>query len=559
MDGLIVERARETMSEKKTSNRMAEALNETFAYFKPRYEERDIEALKGILLTIAGMESFRFSSVEGKSYSYETIQETLSTLNEKESIRKSKGVYYTPSDVVHFIIDNSIKSVYGKLETNGLHVMDLNEIPYHSFCMTKLVLDPTCGAGEFVLALLETKFDLLDKHAEHITGGMIKKIISTIYGNDINKESTSITKIRLFLCALRRYGLKRCSAIDRILNENFTNKDFISKTPDLGHKFDLIIGNPPYVEDGKSELQLAKKYGNIYANVLNNSAELLNQNGALGFVIPLSYVSTPRMKRIRNELFRNISEQYIFSYSDRPDCLFKSVHQKLCILIGKNRKGDKRVFTGGYQYWYKEERGLLFERTAAVKNDFAVDDYIPKLGTPIDVEVYKKICSARNRERLIDLPGVGEDAVYINMRAAFWIKAFRQKHEGSEYKRFTFQTAGMADYFFCLVNSSLFWWYWICISDCWHITNKELQGFMAPHIEDYTVAARLAAELEDKLEETKSYVGTKQTEYEYKHKSCVAEIHSVDDFINGLFGLTDAENLYIKNFSYRYRVSGGVE
>lgn len=547
------------MSERIISSMITEVLNETYAYLESRYAGRDLDIIKKELLALSEIKSFEFTLVKGKHYSYENIQDVLSTLNEKESIRKSKGVYYTPADVVRFIIDNSIKAVYGKLVTNGLHVLDLNGIPYRSFCMTKLVLDPTCGAGEFLLAALETKFDLLDNHVEKITEGMVKNIVSTIYGNDINKESTAISKIRLFLCAVRRYGVRRCSSISKILNANFSNEDFISNIPDLGHKFDLIIGNPPYVEDGKSKLNLAKKYGNIYANVLDNSVALLNDNGALGFVIPLSYVSTPRMKSIRDELFLNISEQYILSYADRPDCLFKSVHQKLCILIGKNRKSDKRVFTGNYQYWYKEERESLFDQTVVVKNIFAVDDYIPKLGTLTDVEVYKKVSCTRNREKLINLQAKGNETVYVNMRAAFWIKAFRQNHIGSEYKRFAFQAAGTADYFSCLVNSSLFWWYWICVSDCWHITNKELQGFMVPNIVNFDTATRLATALENKLEETKLYVGTKQTEYEYKHKLCIDEIHAIDDYINNLFGLTDAESLYIKNFAYRYRVSGGVE
>ena len=82
---------------------------------------------------------------------------------------------------------------------------------------------------------------------------------------------------------------------------------------------------------------------------------------------------------------------------------------------------------------------------------------------------------------------------------------------------------------------------------------------MAPKIDNFSIVSRLATALEDKLEETKLYVGTKQTEYEYKHKSCVNEIHDIDDYINELYGLTDAESLYIKNFAYRYRVSGGVE
>lgn len=549
------------MDKKITNGIIDEVLNETYTYLKNIYDDKDINILKQKLLVLSEIESFDFSLVKGKNYSYENIQEVLSTLNEKESIRKSKGVYYTPSDVVRFIISNSVKSVYGKLKTGKLHVMDLNDIPYRSFCMTKLVLDPTCGAGEFILAAFEAKLNLLDNYVENITEEIIKKVVSTVYGNDINKDSTTITKIRLFLCLLKRYGLKRCFLIDEILNKNFTNKDFISSTPDFGHKFDLIIGNPPYVEDRKSELKLSKKYGNIYANVLNNSSELLNDNGAIGFVIPLSYVSTPRMRKIRDELFLNISEQYILSYADRPDCLFKSVHQKLCILIGKKRNNNKCVFTGNYQYWYKEERNSLFTRTMVVKNNFVLQNYIPKLGTPTDVEVYKKVCKTKDRKSLIHMSDTGNNLVYVNMRATFWIKAFRQYHSGSEYKSFVFQTAGMADYFACIVNSSLFWWYWICISDCWHITNKELQGFMVPNIAsaDYTIAASLINNLENKLEETKLYVGTKQTEYEYKHKLCVHEIHAIDDYINRLYELTNSESLYIKNFAYRYRVSGGVE
>ena len=111
----------------------------------------------------------------------------------------------------------------------------------------------------------------------------------------------------------------------------------------------------------------------------------------------------------------------------------------------------------------------------------------------------------------------------------------------------------------CLLNSSLFWWYWICISDCWHITQKELNGFTVPHLNNYTQVNRLAQALENALEQTKEYVGTKQVDYEYKHKNCTNEIHAIDDYINDLFGLTAQESLYIKDFAFRYRIGGGVE
>ena len=64
--------------------------------------------------------------------------------------------------------------------------------------------------------------------------------------------------------------------------------------------------------------------------------------------------------------------------------------------------------------------------------------------------------------------------------------------------------------------------------------------------------------METRLEETKVYVGTKQTEYEYKHKECIDIIHEIDDYIAEIYGLTTSENLYIKNFNLRYRLGGGT-
>lgn len=534
-----------------------EALTITCNYLAQNYSRAEYNKLLTEILAIAGIDGFEFKK-DDTLYSYESIQKTLSSLNEKEKTRKTKGVYYTPIDVVRFILINSIKSACGKLKPNGLHVLDLNGIPYSSFCFNKTVYDPTCGSGEFLVAALEIKLDLLDLHKANISKGTLKKIVSTIKGNDVNIDSVIITKIRLFLCALQRQGVSKVAGIGMVLNNSFESYDFVQTVPNLENRYDIIVGNPPYVEDNKSGLSPKNKYGNIYANVLENAAKHLKPNGSIGFVIPLSYVSTPRMSKIRDVLYSSVPEQYILSYSDRPDCLFTSVHQKLCILIGINKKVDKTIYTGNYRYWYSEERPELFSTVEVVKNLFFTDDYIPKLGTMTDNNIYEKVIS--NQVRLIDLlEENGDGSIYLNMRAAFWIKAFVSEHNGGEYKQYNCKNEEMANYIMCLLNSSLFWWYWICISDCWHITRKELIGFTTPNNPNFAETNRLAKQLEEKLENTKKYVGTKQTEYEYKHKECIEEIHQIDDYINALYGLTEEESLYIKNFAFRYRIGAGVE
>ena len=43
----------------------------------------------------------------------------------------------------------------------------------------------------------------------------------------------------------------------------FTSFDFIADEVSFEDKYHIVIGNPPYVEDFKSGLELSDKYGNI--------------------------------------------------------------------------------------------------------------------------------------------------------------------------------------------------------------------------------------------------------------------------------------------------------
>ena len=534
------------------------ALKQIYGFLSQTYSKSEIGAITQELKKIIPFdESLYINNVS--EISYEEMQNCLLSLNEKGEKRKSNGVYYTPNDVVKFIYTNAIKALYGNIKPSNLHVQDLNGIPYKSFCYGKTVFDPTCGTGEFLLVALSIKLDLIDLHQDIVNGKDLAAVLRTIFGNDINAESILITKLRLFLYVLHRYDVDRIQGITASFDERFGTYDFINLNPaNVKSHFDIIIGNPPYVEDTKCDTEPIIKYGNVYANVLENATSSLAKNGVMGFIIPLSYVATPRMRRIRNVMRNKLKEQYILSYCDRPDCLFPAVHQKLCILIGKER-GDiinSKFYTGNYQFWYKEERDHLFTDASAVLNKYVREDFIPKIGTELDLSIYAKV--TEKKELLSSLLNQGEYSLYLNMRAAFWIKAFRSSHSSGEYKQFFCKTEEQANLCFCVLNSSLFWWYWICVSDCWHLTNKELNSFTVPIGGASAEVSKLAKMLEMKLEKTKLYVGTKQTEYEYKHKECVKEIHEIDDVICKMYGLTEEETIYIKNFAYRYRVSGGV-
>ena len=99
------------------------------------------------------------------------------------------------------------------------------------------------------------------------------------------------------------------------------------------------------------------------------------------------------------------------------------------------------------------------------------------------------------------------------------------------------------------------------MSDCWPITTKEIKGFYLPNLTEkkYGEFDRLSKRLEQRLEDTKKYIGTKQVDYEYKHKECKSEIDEIDDLLAEVYELTDEELHYIKNFALKYRIGSGAD
>ncbi len=105
------------------------------------------------------------------------------------------------------------------------------------------------------------------------------------------------------------------------------------------------------------------------------------------------------------------------------------------------------------------------------------------------------------------------------------------------------------------MNSSLFFYFWEVVSDCWHITNKELCEFRYNYRpETDSQLSTLAILLENDLENKKGFVGSKQTEYEYYHKKSKPIIDEIDKVLAQHYGFTDEELDFIINYDIKYRM-----
>ncbi len=501
-----------------------------------------------------------FESNEKDDISSEKFQHILSSLNEKTLNRKDNGVYYTPNDVSRYIIVNSLLNRYYE-QTKVLSCREgiqklskLSEEQLQDLVFKTKIIDPTCGGGEFIITAFDIKNELCTKNSDD----SLLKIAKTIFGNDIDTFSVLICKIRFFFHICEKLQNKSSYVkLAKIICNQFYCVDFVLNHRAITTKFDIAIGNPPYVEYGKfpNSSLLTNKFGNIYADVLKNSFDILKKDGVIGYIIPISYSSTPRMKGIRDYINKRTKLQFILSFADRPDCLFNGVHQKLNIVIAKTGTEQSNLYTSDYQYWYKDERATVFDNIGVIRNDFAQSEFIPKLGNTLEQRIYSKIC---NRNTNINsFMENSEYRVYLNMRACFWIKAFATNPGSKEYKELCFPKE-YRDYIMCVLNSSLFWFFWITISDCWHITAKDLTSFSIPNIQCSNQYQRLAKKLECELENTKKYIGSKQTAYEYKHRLCKDVIDEIDNELSTLYGLSAEELEYVKSFALKYRTGGGV-
>jgi adenine-specific DNA-methyltransferase len=129
---------------------------------------------------------------------------------------------------------------------------------------------------------------------------------------------------------------------------NVLNRSFVSASID--EKFDLIIGNPPYIrwknleQDLKDELGksvLWEKYCNALCDYSNlfiiKSIELLKEGGELIFITPEYWLKTTHSIKMRNYMMQNGFFEAIYHFNETP--IFEKA--TVSTMVFKYRKSKK--------------------------------------------------------------------------------------------------------------------------------------------------------------------------------------------------------------------------
>jgi len=344
--------------------------------------------------------------------------------------------------------------------------------------------------------------------------------------------------------------------------------------------FNVIIGNPPYVEYG----QAGKAYkllhyttlstGNLYALMMERCMSLIAPGGRSGMIVPASATCTDGYLPLQ-EILLEQSALHISSFSDQQGKLFDIPHPRLCIITYKKLPAPTSVFSTPYLKPGRELREFLFQRLAYIEVTRQVKPgIIPRYGSCLEQTLHAKLHSQSHR--LGDyLYKTGNHKLYYTRKLSWFVQVtpFIPKimnEEGeirnpSELKTLLFPSTEYGDLAFVALNSNLFYWFVTTGSDCRNLNMREVLGLPLSMNEiPVTIqqdlrklAAQLAADLQAHSELRRmsfkhSGILTIQCIFPGKSKSIIDEI---DRLLAQHYGFTDEELDFIINYEIKYRLA----
>ena len=211
---------------------------------------------------------FKYIPVELISRLYE---EFLASTNNpdlsQEEQKKKEGTFYTPAHLVKLLVDEV------------LPLKKFAEIDLQNYT----VLDPACGSGIFLVIAFKRLVQIwrLQNNLELPSLDVLKSILRNIYG--VDKEEQAIQLASFSLCLALCNELKPIEIItklkfDDLRQNNIINSDFFNPHKLSDTKFNLVIGNPPFVRGG------SKDYGKT-VQVLDEKVEIPSNQLALKFLL----------------------------------------------------------------------------------------------------------------------------------------------------------------------------------------------------------------------------------------------------------------------------------
>ncbi|MFW9827890.1 MAG: class I SAM-dependent DNA methyltransferase [Candidatus Thorarchaeota archaeon] len=317
---------------------------------------------------------------------FSSIENKIKTFEKEKYLEKAKkqnlGIIYTPKQIVDYIVSNNFRiyferfesfSEFNKKNSNSEKIFlskiknqKINE-KENKIIQNLRILDPSCGSGRFLAPIAEKLYQIYRFIFPNLSDFELKRYIlqNNLFGIEIDKPAIIISKLRLIKWVLstkipdilvQKVNLERFDShnmkliIEELdLDFNIFNIDFLLDFN--SHKFDMIIGNPPYVENKKikdiefkreitERFKTAYRLFDLSILFIEKSLELLENKGILSFILSNKFLSADYGIKIRTLLLNESEIKEIVNISSLP--IFQNTAAYPIILFLIKDKNFKR-------------------------------------------------------------------------------------------------------------------------------------------------------------------------------------------------------------------------
>ena len=330
-----------------------------------------------------------------------TVNNGKVSIEMKPEVRKAGGVFYTPKYIVDYLVNKSVGTqIIGKTP---------KEIDQMSFA------DISCGSGSFLIGVYDC---LLDYHKEYYHSKLQGKtkltknsddygnvvyregdwfitlkrkqeiLLNCVFGVDIDAQAVEVTQLSLFLKLLEEESLGttiQTTLLSKVLPDLSSNIkcgnslvgwdvstnmgglsyaeemqvnpfDYRTEFSTVFPKgFDALVGNPPYVKEGKIDKRVMEHIKNSYLVAyyqgkmdiwyffVCNGLDLLKDDGLLGYIAPNNWTTNAGASKLRNKVVRD--SQIIEMIDFGSYMVFKDASiQTMNFILKKNATKDNYSF-----------------------------------------------------------------------------------------------------------------------------------------------------------------------------------------------------------------------
>ena len=415
--------------------------------------------------------------------------------------------------------------------------------------------------------LLREYFSVTDHKQKSSMRQAINEEVKTLIRESIGGTPTSLAKLEKMDCSANQ---------DFFLWHTWFKDIF-----DNGG-FDIVVGNPPY------GAKLSQEHKSLFKNLYNSAKtikgkqkgsldtyvlflelgyNMMASHGQLAFIVPMPITSNDSVSGIHNIILSNCEPISISSYAVRPKPVFKNaVVNSSIIMFTKSMQRCKTLLTT-QMYRRGENFNLqyLVDHLEFINSrQFVRTGRIAKISKPIESQILSKLFKATPIGDL--LANNGLPVFYRTVGGRYFKVVTNYTTYSNKESSFNVKTE-WRDVVACALSSSLAFWFYQVYSNnlSWStydifdftIPVKEITSKQKTQIEE--LYKRYVADIEKNVNTRNVSVESKYTMdvfKEYKIVRSKAIIDEIDDYIGPLYGLTQEEIDFIKNYELEFRMAG---